>query len=54
MKKIYGFTAQFDKAAAVKYFAFNKNQWVSYDDAQTLQMKVDYANKQGFVVYWCF
>lgn len=29
---------------AVKYIVWNENQWVSYDDAQTLQMKLDYAN----------
>ncbi|KAJ7467040.1 hypothetical protein FB451DRAFT_1340516 [Mycena latifolia] len=34
----------FDEAAAVKYITWNGNQWVSYDDAQTLQMKVNYAN----------
>ncbi|KAF8963452.1 hypothetical protein BDZ97DRAFT_1904916 [Flammula alnicola] len=34
----------FDEAAAVKYITWNDNQWVSYDDAQTLQMKLNYAN----------
>lgn len=34
----------FDEAAAVKYIVWNDNQWVSYDDAQTLQMKLNYAN----------
>ncbi|GJJ07068.1 hypothetical protein Clacol_001267 [Clathrus columnatus] len=34
----------FDEAAAVKYIVWNGNQWVSYDDAQTLQMKLNYAN----------
>ncbi|KAF8816939.1 hypothetical protein BYT27DRAFT_6953579 [Phlegmacium glaucopus] len=34
----------FDEAAAIKYITWNNNQWVSYDDAQTLQMKMDYAN----------
>jgi chitinase len=31
-------------ADAVKYIVWNSNQWVSYDDAQTFKMKVDYAN----------
>lgn len=34
----------FDEAAAVKYIVWNENQWVSYDDAETLQMKLNYAN----------
>ncbi|KAJ7502451.1 hypothetical protein B0H11DRAFT_1712411, partial [Mycena galericulata] len=34
----------FDEAAAVKYITWNNDQWVSYDDAQTLQMKLNYAN----------
>ncbi|KAK2461060.1 hypothetical protein APHAL10511_006907 [Amanita phalloides] len=34
----------FDQVAAVKYITWNGNQWVSYDDAQTFQMKMDYAN----------
>lgn len=50
MKKIYGFTPVYDEVTAVKYFAFNEDQWVSYDDAQTLQLKVDFAQEQGFVV----
>lgn len=49
MKKIYGYTPQYDKDAGVKYFAYNTDQWVSYDDIVTLQQKVDYANKQGYV-----
>lgn len=36
-----------DKEAAVKYVVYNGNQWVSYDDAETFQQKVDWANKQG-------
>lgn len=34
----------FDNEAAVKYITWNGDQWVSYDDAQTLQMKLAYAN----------
>ncbi|KAG4436704.1 hypothetical protein IFR05_007818 [Cadophora sp. M221] len=49
MKKIYGFKPIFDEKTAVKYFAFNEDQWVSYDDAETLQLKVDYAQKQGLL-----
>jgi chitinase len=38
-----------DKDAAVKYMAWDDDQWVSYDDEETLKMKVDYANKQGLL-----
>jgi len=37
-----------DKAAAM-YFAFGKNQWVSYDSVKTIKEKVDYANKKGLL-----
>lgn len=53
MKKIYGYKPIFDEKTAVKYFAFNEDQWVPYDDAETLQLKVEYAQKQGFVFKFC-
>lgn len=33
-----------DEVAAVKMVVYDTDQWVSYDDAETLKMKVDYAN----------
>lgn len=36
-----------DEAAAVKYFTFDKDQWVSYDDEDTFKQKVDWANSVG-------
>ncbi|KAJ6032574.1 hypothetical protein N7540_003306 [Penicillium herquei] len=33
-----------EKEAAVKYVTWDKNQWVSYDDEETLEMKRKYAN----------
>lgn len=45
-----------DKEAAVNYIVFgdNKDQWVSYDDATTLQQKVQWANDVGLggVMIW--
>jgi chitinase len=42
LEKIY------DKEAGVKYLAWgSNNQWVSYDDEETLQDKVDFAKEQG-------
>lgn len=40
-------TAVEDEKAVVKYMAFDKDQWVSWDDEKTLKKKVDYANEQG-------
>ena len=36
-----------DKEAAVNYFAFKDDQWVSYDDKVTMKQKVDWANSLG-------
>ncbi|KAL3262031.1 hypothetical protein ABHI18_003215 [Aspergillus niger] len=36
-----------DQAAAVKYFTFDNDQWVSYDDATTFAQKVAWANEVG-------
>jgi chitinase len=36
----------FDAKAAVKWITWNNDQWVSYDDGQTMQMKMQYANKR--------
>ncbi|ORY01574.1 hypothetical protein BCR34DRAFT_592200 [Clohesyomyces aquaticus] len=35
--------------AEIKYMAWGENQWVSYYDPETLQKKVEYANKQGLL-----
>lgn len=37
-----------DKESAVKYFTFDSNQWISYDDQDTFKQKVDWANDVGF------
>lgn len=39
-----GATVTKDDSAAVKMVVYDIDQWVSYDDAETLKMKVDYAN----------
>lgn len=36
-----------DKDAAVKYVVWGGTSWVSYDDQDTFQQKVEYANDQG-------
>lgn len=48
--KILGSTGAkpvFDKKAAVKWVTWNSNQWVSYDDGETMQLKIKAANQ------WC-
>ena len=49
-----GATVTMDDKAAVKLVVYNTNQWVSYDDAETLGMKVDYANAHclGGTMVW--
>lgn len=41
-----GATVTFDPIAAVKIVTWDTNQWVSWDDTETLKMKVDYANQR--------
>lgn len=36
-----------DKKDTIKYFRYDDDQWVSFDDEETIQWKVDFANKQG-------
>ena len=36
-----------DKKAGVQYLTYGQNSWISYDDPSTIQLKVDFANKQG-------
>ncbi len=36
-----------DQAAGVKYMSWGGDQWVSYDDADTLKIKMDFANQLG-------
>ncbi|KAF5635714.1 glycoside hydrolase family 18 [Fusarium sp. NRRL 25303] len=43
-----------DKEAAVQIVTWDSNQWVSWDDAKTLKMKLDYANERclGGTMVW--
>jgi chitinase len=48
--KSYDLTKVHDKEAGVKYMAWGQNnQWVSYDDQETLQDKVNLAKSNGYV-----
>lgn len=43
-----------DKEAGVKWIKWDKDQWVSYDDGETFQQKVDFANSRclGGMMVW--
>ncbi|KAF9891872.1 hypothetical protein FE257_003357 [Aspergillus nanangensis] len=47
-------TPTLDAGAAVKWISWDTNQWVSYDDGETIQMKIAEANKLclGGVLIW--
>lgn len=40
-------TLTHDTQDAVNYFTFDKDQWISYDNAVTFKQKVDWANGIG-------
>jgi len=41
-----GATVTFDPVAAVKIVTWGGDQWVSWDDAETLKLKIAYANQR--------
>jgi chitinase len=43
-----GATPIHDNETMTKYVRFDNNQWVGYDDPETIKQKVDYANQVGF------
>jgi GH18 family chitinase len=45
---------EFYRDAAVKVLQYNDDQWVSYDDADTIQLRADFARSQclGGVMVW--
>jgi LysM repeat protein len=47
-------TPGFDETAAIKYVAYNKTQWVSYDDDETIRLKQAFASKRclGGTMVW--
>ncbi|GAB0138217.1 hypothetical protein EsDP_00006456 [Epichloe bromicola] len=47
--KSKGATVTFDKEAAVDIVTWGGNQWVSWDDAKTLKLKLDYANLRTMI-----
>ncbi|KAK3388008.1 bacteriodes thetaiotaomicron symbiotic chitinase [Podospora didyma] len=47
LKQIPGLRPVYDQEDAVKYIVWNKNHWVSYDDADTFGDKIQWANSIG-------
>jgi hypothetical protein len=48
LKQVPNLKPVWDKTAAVKYLVFDKNQWISYDDKDTFEQKIEWANSVGF------
>lgn len=48
LKKDPSIQVHHDKEAAVKYFTFDTDQWISYDDADTFKQKIEWADSMGF------
>ncbi len=50
----YSLTPYYDEVNAVKYITWGGDQWVSYDDIDTFQQKIDFANSLGLggVLIW--
>lgn len=48
LKQLPNLKPVFDKKAAVKYLVFDKDQWISYDDADTFKLKRQWADSVGF------
>ncbi|VBB73365.1 Putative Glycoside Hydrolase Family 18 [Podospora comata] len=48
LKQVPNIKPVFDRKAAVKYFTFDRDQWISYDDAETFKLKREWANRIGF------
>ncbi|CCT65062.1 related to chitinase [Fusarium fujikuroi IMI 58289] len=42
-----GGTPYFDEAAAARYMVYDGNSWISFDDPETFQIKIDYASNMG-------
>ncbi|KAK7419050.1 hypothetical protein QQX98_003552 [Neonectria punicea] len=42
-----GGTPYFDQTAASRYMVYDGHSWISFDDAESFQMKIDYASKMG-------
>ncbi|KAF4336894.1 bacteriodes thetaiotaomicron symbiotic chitinase, partial [Fusarium beomiforme] len=42
-----GGTPYLDEAAAARYMVYDGHSWISFDDTETFQMKIDYAGRMG-------
>ncbi|KAL3442260.1 glycosyl hydrolases family 18-domain-containing protein [Aspergillus insuetus] len=47
IKNKYNIKPTYDKESGVKWISWNTNQWVSYDNQDTIQQKIKYANDLG-------
>jgi chitinase len=42
-----GGSPTYDEAAAINYFVYGGDNWISFDDTRTFQKKIDLANSRG-------
>jgi len=47
IRKSSGAPVVTDKKDTIKYFRYDEDQWVSFDDEETIKWKVEFANEQG-------
>ncbi|KAK3360720.1 family 18 glycosyl hydrolase [Lasiosphaeria hispida] len=47
IRKEFNINPVYDREAGVKYMHYNRDQWLSYDDEETIKDKVDFASSQG-------
>ncbi len=47
IRKEFNLNPVYDKTAGVKYMHYNRDQWLSYDDEETIKDKVNFASAQG-------
>ncbi|KAM7204861.1 family 18 glycosyl hydrolase [Rhypophila sp. PSN 637] len=47
IRKEFNINPVYDKTAGVKYMHYNRDQWLSYDDEETIRDKVEYASSKG-------
>jgi chitinase len=54
MIKEKGYKPYFNKTAMVKYFTYDRDSWIGYDDTETFEMKQAFANSRclGGLMYW--
>ena len=54
IREEYNLQAEHDEETAVKYIAWGKDQWIAFDDRETLKRNIDFASSHclgGFMIW---